>query len=60
MVREIDWLRPLQVGIAGNQHVGIFFAEAHEHALQVDDVSEQQHDFVPQPEAQVEGDLVVA
>ena len=60
MMREINGLRALQMRVAGNQHVGIFSAERDEGALQVGDFAEQRRDFVAQPEADVEGDLVVA
>jgi hypothetical protein len=40
MVREINGLRALQMRVAGNQHVGIFFAERDERALQVGDFFE--------------------
>ena len=60
MVREINGLRALQMRVAGNEHVCVLFAERDERALQLGDFSEQGNDFVPQPEADVEGDLVVA
>ena len=60
MVREINGLRALQMRVAGNEHAGIFFAERDERALQIGDFAEQQSNFIAQPEAHVERDLVVA
>ena len=60
MVREIDGLRALQVRVAGNDHVGIVFAEGDECALEADDLAEQRGDLIAQPESHVEGDLVIA
>ena len=60
MVREINGLRALQVRVAGNEHIGVFFTERNECALQVNDFAEQQDDFIAQPEAHIEGDLVIA
>ena len=60
MMREINRLRALQMRVAGNEDVGIFFSQPDECALQPGDFAEQHNDFVPQPETHVECDLVVA
>ena len=60
MVREVNGLGALQVGVAGNKDLGIFLAERDEGALQPGDFAEQRSDFVAQPEPDVKRDLVVA
>ena len=51
-------LLALQVRVAGDDDVGVVFAEGDERALQANDLAEQRGDFVAQPEAHVEGDPV--
>jgi len=41
VVREINRLGALQVGVAGNQHLGVIFAERNQRALQAGDFAEQ-------------------
>ena len=60
VMREIDGLRALQMRVAGDDDVGVVFAEGDERALQADDLAEQRGDFIAQPEPHVERDLVVA
>ena len=40
-MREINGLRALQVRVAGDEHIGIFFAERDERALQIGDFAKQ-------------------
>ena len=60
MVGEVDGLGALEMGVAGDDDIGIVLAEGDEGALEIIDFTEQAGDLVAEPEADIEGDLVVA
>ena len=60
VVREIDRLRPLQVGIAGNEHVAIGRGQFDQGALRGPEQGAERVAFVAEVEAEIQGDLVIA
>ena len=59
-MREINRLRALQMGVSGNQKVGVLFAQFDQRALERADFPGEFKDFVAQPHPQVERHLIVA
>src|SRR4029077_15780219 len=59
-MREINWLGPLQMGVAGHQHVGIFLRQKEERVLQRAETCNDLVNFFPDVEVKIERDLIVA
>ena len=59
VMREVDRLRTLEMGITGNHHVRELLAQSHQRALKTRDLVTQRADLVSQPEPDVQCDLVV-
>ena len=57
---DADGLCALQVRVARNQDFDVLLAKADKRPLKIADFGEQRVDFIAQPEAHVERDLVVA
>jgi hypothetical protein len=60
MVGEEHRLCSLEVGIAGDEHLGVFLSQTKEGSLKALDLGLQGRYLVKQPQAHVEGHLVVA
>ena len=60
MVREQHRLRPLEVRVAGEVHVGGFLGPAQQHRLELVDARRLHPALAAQVQAQIERDLVVA
>ena len=60
MMGERDGLGALQMGVAGDDDVGVFFAQFDEGGLQAVDFQAQEGDFLAEPQTHVQGDLIVA
>ena len=59
-MREINGLGALQMGVTGDDHLRVAFAQPDEGALQPGDFAEQRDDFIAQPEAHIKRHLVIA
>ena len=60
MMSEINRLRPLQVGVSGNQKVGVFLAQLGQRHLEQTDFRRELEDFLAQPHPHVERHLIIA
>src|SRR5439155_5956287 len=60
IMREINWLGTLQMGIAGHQDLGMFLREQQERILQSAETRNDFINFFPHIEAKIERNLIVA
>ena len=60
MMRQINRLGALQMGVAGDDDIGVFLTEFDQRRLQALNGRLQDHDFLAQPQPHVERDLVIA
>ena len=57
---EVYGLRPLQMGLPGDDYIDVSFTEMRQSFLESGDFLFEQLNFVPEPESHVESDLVIA
>lgn len=60
VVGEVDGLGALEVGIAGQEGIGVLGGELGEGGLEGADFLLERLDFLEGPESHIEGDLIVA
>ena len=60
MMRQINRLGALQMGVAGDEHVGILPSQSDQRGLQPVDGEAQRNNFLAQPQPHVQRDLIVA
>ena len=59
-MRQINRLCPLHMSVSRDNHLLLALAQLHQRALQEPGLPQQFHELIPQPQAHVQRDLVVA
>ena len=60
VMRQINWLRSLHMGVAGHDNVGVFLGQEKKRILQSTQADDDLVNFLAHVEAKVECDLIVA